>query len=484
VDAPHLLPLWHKTPPQQEGGQPLQPAPQYDAQQEQQHDEPQQEEDGSQTTMEMNMPISSGQQSSCPAKSTPTMSQAAEEAAKRSWDAKNLVAALPDHEQQQPWAKEPEPAAIFHGSAHGSTASICHAAPLSMPLPVPKRAWLVSPLLLGLQADLQRLFLSTPSVCRDQAESRQLSLQAVPIDAAGTGAIQAATPAAVGAAEGAPAATHSSIVQPQHPVKHQASGAGSSTSASLDERPALPAGIQAGAAAAAPSLAPVVLDDQQFLGQTCGWDMSLGVLQKTIREQGPFDGLLGFSQGASVAAVIVALQQMQQGKGGGMLQQQELGREAHTGPCVKQEKQHRVTSMKTAAPRCASNANMEEAQLVNEHPSSFGKEPFGESCDLRFRFVVLCSGFVSPCAEHRQLLQVLAPLQIPSLHVFGSSDGGDRQISHALSQQLATFFDDDCKQVLVHPSGHVIPCSKEVTSRIASFLDRFVASGQKLQSLP
>jgi hypothetical protein len=42
----------------------------------------------------------------------------------------------------------------------------------------------------------------------------------------------------------------------------------------------------------------------QYLTQTAGWSTSLAHLRRVFSEQGPFDGVLGFSQGAGVAAAL------------------------------------------------------------------------------------------------------------------------------------------------------------------------------------
>ena len=39
-----------------------------------------------------------------------------------------------------------------------------------------------------------------------------------------------------------------------------------------------------------------VLDCAQHLRQTHGWDTSWKVLQSILRDSGPFDGIMGFSQ--------------------------------------------------------------------------------------------------------------------------------------------------------------------------------------------
>jgi hypothetical protein len=45
-------------------------------------------------------------------------------------------------------------------------------------------------------------------------------------------------------------------------------------------------------------------DPLQYQGQTEGWDTSWDYLQNVFKTLGPFDGVLGFSQGAAVAAAL------------------------------------------------------------------------------------------------------------------------------------------------------------------------------------
>ncbi|KAK6288527.1 hypothetical protein POUND7_000068 [Theobroma cacao] len=53
-------------------------------------------------------------------------------------------------------------------------------------------------------------------------------------------------------------------------------------------------------------IADLPFDPLQYQGQTDGFDASLGYLRKVFSEQGPFDGILGFSQGAAMAALVCA----------------------------------------------------------------------------------------------------------------------------------------------------------------------------------
>jgi hypothetical protein len=40
-----------------------------------------------------------------------------------------------------------------------------------------------------------------------------------------------------------------------------------------------------------------------------GFEKSLSLIEKTFEEQGPFDGLLGFSQGAAFVGILCGMQE-------------------------------------------------------------------------------------------------------------------------------------------------------------------------------
>ncbi|XP_013585590.1 PREDICTED: rhodanese-like domain-containing protein 6 isoform X3 [Brassica oleracea var. oleracea] len=145
-------------------------------------------------------------------------------------------------------------------------------------------------------------------------------------------------------------------------------------------------------------------DPLQYQNQTEGFDKSLTYLKTVFAEKGPFDGILGFSQGAAMAAAV----------------------------CGKQE------------------------QLVGE---------------IEFRFCVLCSGFTPwPLLEKKEL----GSIKCPSLHIFGSQPGKDRQIVTQASSDLAGLFDQGCATVIEHDFGHIIPTKSPYIDEIKAFLNQFV----------
>eukprot|EP01018_Ginkgo_biloba_P025676 Gb_11083 [translate_table: standard] len=158
--------------------------------------------------------------------------------------------------------------------------------------------------------------------------------------------------------------------------------------------------------------ATVPFDRLQYKQQTAGWTETLTHLQGVFSEMGPFNGVLGFSQGASVAATLCILRQINQGYNG----------------------------------------------------------------NIDFDFVILCSGFPSPAEEFQQLISQpsISPIDCPSLHIFGGNDGLDRQIMSESSMELVSFFKSDCCVVLRHSSGHIIPAQSPYIDRIKDFLHQFI----------
>ncbi|KAF3705735.1 Esterase OVCA2 [Channa argus] len=141
-------------------------------------------------------------------------------------------------------------------------------------------------------------------------------------------------------------------------------------------------------------------DARQQCDESLGFDESVDVVREAVKVQGPFDGIMGFSQGAAFVAMLCCLQE------------QKL-------------------------------------------------EP-----EFNFRFAILVAGFRSACKEHQKFYS--APLQIPSLHVFGLED---RVIPDDMSKELLPSFQDT--QVLTHPGGHFVPAASAHRQTYQDFLKKF-----------
>lgn len=149
-------------------------------------------------------------------------------------------------------------------------------------------------------------------------------------------------------------------------------------------------------------LANVPFDPMQYQQQTEGFEKSLNYLNTLFSQAGPFDGILGFSQGAAMAALVSANQGTLKG---------EIG----------------------------------------------------------FRFVILCSGFAVNMGDNAE-----GSITCPSLHIFGSKEGNDRQIDCQASKHLASLFDNSCSTIVEHDLGHIIPTRSPYIDDIKGFLLRFL----------
>jgi predicted esterase len=138
---------------------------------------------------------------------------------------------------------------------------------------------------------------------------------------------------------------------------------------------------------------------------------------------GPFDGVLGFSQGAAMALLLCALQSLRD-----------------TG--------------------AAATAEVADDPITSQLLELAGP--------IRFRFVLLCSGFVPPVPALAPLLRV--PLALPALVLLGT---GDRQThGGALSEAAAAALDAAHATVLRHDMGHVIPTAPVHVVVMRAFLAR------------
>ena len=161
---------------------------------------------------------------------------------------------------------------------------------------------------------------------------------------------------------------------------------------------------------------PLLFSPDQYKSQRGGWDETLTYLEKVSMEKGPFDGLLGFSQGAAVAAAWVAWQE----------KEKERGRR---------------------------------------------RGGVGSG----FKFVILCSGFKPPGTVWERVVRSGggALVKCPSMHIFGGGTGQDRQIEVGESEALAGLFEEGGKLVVRHEGGHIIPTKVEYANVYRKFLARF-----------
>ena len=134
-----------------------------------------------------------------------------------------------------------------------------------------------------------------------------------------------------------------------------------------------------------------------------GLEDTLAYVDDFVAREGPFDGVIGFSQGGTLAALL----------------------------CALQERRRRLASP-AAAP----------AELTPED----------------FRFCICVCGLRSRLREHRQLYE--SGIRLPSLHFLGRADS-----LTAHSRRLVESFEDPL--VVEHGRGHVVPPLAEGDGREA-----------------
>jgi pimeloyl-ACP methyl ester carboxylesterase len=169
-------------------------------------------------------------------------------------------------------------------------------------------------------------------------------------------------------------------------------------------------------------------------------------LAKTVRfledyktHHGPFDGVIGFSQGAILATMLCAL---------------EAHRNLQT-----------IPDQVGTSPNSSPNSQVDEMNVpcTSLPPISLG-----------FRFGIFIGGgpprdiSFSQAYSNPILSHSLPRIPLPSLHVYGEADS---IIPPEKSQILANLYENP--QLFRHPKGHIVPGWKEAENIYNSFLNKF-----------
>lgn len=142
-----------------------------------------------------------------------------------------------------------------------------------------------------------------------------------------------------------------------------------------------------------------------------GWQRTVDAIDSAFAQQGPFDGVFGFSQGAALAALLVGLR----------------------------------SGDNPARQASAGNA-------------------LGHS--IAFDFALMVGGFVSADPDLVTLYGERLNYALPSVHVIGRSD---TIVPPAASIELASRFSNPL--ILEHDGGHIIPTAPKIRQRLGIFLE-------------
>ncbi|CAG8053791.1 unnamed protein product [Penicillium nalgiovense] len=162
-----------------------------------------------------------------------------------------------------------------------------------------------------------------------------------------------------------------------------------------------------------------------------GIEEGFAAVARTLKEEGPFDGVIGFSQGAALAAMVAAL--LESGRKASFEHFSKISADGAAGMTI---------------------------------PALFGEEGFQHP---QLKFAVCYSGFRAPGARYRAFYEEPA-IQTPVLHVLGSLDAVVEEArSRALVEACAGEPEKD-GLVVWHPGGHFLPSQRPYLDATVRFI--------------
>ncbi|KAL4973736.1 serine hydrolase FSH [Aspergillus desertorum] len=174
-----------------------------------------------------------------------------------------------------------------------------------------------------------------------------------------------------------------------------------------------------------------------------GLEDGLDAIAKVLGEEGPFDGVIGFSQGAAMAAMVASLLEG------------ERRREAFG--------------------RLASSSSSSSGTTIEgfPYPPSFAKLDHPA-----MKFALCYSGFRSPGDRYKAFYES-PPIQTPILHVLGSMDAVvDERRSRSLVEACVGDPEREGK-VVWHPGGHFLPSQRPYLDAAVRFIRECLEGGQQ-----
>ncbi|WEW57555.1 Family of serine hydrolases 3 [Emydomyces testavorans] len=189
-------------------------------------------------------------------------------------------------------------------------------------------------------------------------------------------------------------------------------------------------------------------------------DHGLETVASLLRAEGPFDGVIGFSQGAAFAAMLAGLLE-------------DDGRKASFEYFSKPENNSsQVTrasgtfALSTTAAAAAESQRRVSMGTVSGVPFP---RPFADLSHPPFKFAICYSGFRAPGARYRAFYERPA-IRTPILHVLGSLDAiVDEGRSRFLIESCAGEPEKEGK-VVWHPGGHFLPCQRPYLDAAVKFI--------------
>lgn len=190
-----------------------------------------------------------------------------------------------------------------------------------------------------------------------------------------------------------------------------------------------------------------------------GLPASLSFIADVIKSSGPFDGIIGFSQGAAFAAMITSLLEGSERKRAFEASEGGMGYPA----CF-------LRTTTTPTPTTTTNDN-------NDGVEEGGEREKGEGGFIQppLKFAVCYSGFAAPGALYRAFYS--PPIRrTPILHVLGQLDV---VVDEARGRELVKACEGGEGRVVVHPGGHFVPSQKAWLDAVVGFVRECVMEGER-----
>jgi len=141
-----------------------------------------------------------------------------------------------------------------------------------------------------------------------------------------------------------------------------------------------------------------------------GWEVSQRAIDEVLEREGPIDGMLGFSQGATAASLYIA---------------------------------HKL----------------------------LGKEKHVDSRHGTIKFLVLVSGFIPRDDAQACIIREASPIMLNTLHVAGEQD---ELVPCTRSAELWNCFDPSKRSIFLHSGRHMVPtCTGKFKVELLNFMDSF-----------
>ncbi|KAL9617910.1 MAG: hypothetical protein Q9160_007337 [Pyrenula sp. 1 TL-2023] len=166
-------------------------------------------------------------------------------------------------------------------------------------------------------------------------------------------------------------------------------------------------------------------------------DRGLETIADVLRSEGPFDGVVGFSQGACAAAFVASLLEGESRK------------------------------------RRFQEAQRKDTNLAIPFPAAF------EGLQDRLKFGVAYCGFLAPGPRFQGFYE--GGIETPMLHVLGSLDS---VVEESRSKALINACGGESKtQVLRHPGGHFVPSSRQYLDGVVEFIKQCLGASERKDEL-